>query len=299
MESAFGFVSGRNGDMSVTLSGAGSAASLQSMSGTVTIQSAGSKNAITTGVRQTKKTTKKQLNYNHKEISGQILRAKKAQNAGNVLSRAKSKVAMLKRCAASGDYDSREVELALAHAKRMVNCAELKLRNLKAEEQENAKHKKEDAAEEQKQRNEVKRRTGEKERELAQKVQSEEMQKVQQEKQKRQQMVQKRRMHRNNEQSKVNEADMKYIKGYTDSYYGNTSSYYDSTSGVVLQLSTETAQLNEAQLEAEIEQQVEMEVAQELAVQTNIDMAVTGGSVPSGAESTAGAGVGGAVDVAL
>ena len=41
---------------------------------------------------------------------------------------------MLQRCKASDQYHDSEVEIALAHAKRMVKCAQLKVSNLKQEE---------------------------------------------------------------------------------------------------------------------------------------------------------------------
>ena len=55
---------------------------------------------------------KKHLNYNPKDISGQLLRAGKSGNAARVLSRAKSKVSLLKRCKATGQYDEAELNTA-------------------------------------------------------------------------------------------------------------------------------------------------------------------------------------------
>ncbi len=80
------------------------------------------------------KNGKKSLSYNPKEISSQILRAKKTVGASQVLNRARAKLAMLKRAQATGEYDSAELENAIAHAKRMVECADMKVNNLKEEE---------------------------------------------------------------------------------------------------------------------------------------------------------------------
>lgn len=80
------------------------------------------------------KSGKKSLSYNPKEISSQIMRAKKAVGASQVLSRARAKLAMLKRAQATGEYDLAELENAIAHAKRMVDCAGMKVSNLREED---------------------------------------------------------------------------------------------------------------------------------------------------------------------
>lgn len=80
------------------------------------------------------KSGKKSLSYNPKEISSQIMRAKKAVGASQVLSRARAKLAMLKRAQATGEYDSAELENAIAHAKRMIDCAGMKVKNLREED---------------------------------------------------------------------------------------------------------------------------------------------------------------------
>lgn len=74
------------------------------------------------------------MSYNPKEISSQILRAKKTVGAARVLSRARAKLAMLKKAQATGEYDSAELENAIAHAKRMVECADMKVNNLREED---------------------------------------------------------------------------------------------------------------------------------------------------------------------
>ena len=80
------------------------------------------------------KSGKKSLSYNPKEISSQIMRAKKAVGASQVLSRARAKLAMLKRAQATGEYDLVELENAIAHAKRMIDCAGMKVNNLREED---------------------------------------------------------------------------------------------------------------------------------------------------------------------
>lgn len=80
------------------------------------------------------KSGKKSLSYNPKELSSQIMRARKTMGASQVLSRARAKLAMLKRAQATGEYDSAEIENAIAHAKRMVECAGMKVNNLREED---------------------------------------------------------------------------------------------------------------------------------------------------------------------
>ena len=119
------------------------------------------KNQVMTGAqitRTTKSSIKKRLNYNYRDVSSQLMRAKKPQGAAAALSRAKSKVNTLKRMAATGNYDSREIANALAHAKRMVECAQSKVQNLKEEEREERKYSQKNRAEQQKVKGEVKRR---------------------------------------------------------------------------------------------------------------------------------------------
>ena len=110
--------------------------------------------------------TKKKLNYNYKEVSNQLLRAKKPQGAANALTKAKSRLATLQRYAATGEYDSKEISAAVAHARRMVECAQLKVRHLKQEEIENRKYKSENKSEVTQKKGEIKRRAANKEREL-------------------------------------------------------------------------------------------------------------------------------------
>lgn len=122
--------------MGISINAPGSVNSQASMTGTLSIRKSTNTFEQMAGVSSSGGTSKKQLNYNHRDISGQLLRAKKPQSASAALTRAKSKVSMLQRAAASGQYDSKEVANALAHARRMVRCAQLKVRNLREEERE-------------------------------------------------------------------------------------------------------------------------------------------------------------------
>lgn len=131
--------------MGISINAPGSVSNQASMTGTLSIRKSTNTFEQMAGVSSSGGTSKKQLNYNHRDISGQLLRAKKPQSASAALTRAKSKVSMLQRAAASGQYDSKEVANALAHARRMVRCAQLKVRNLREEEREQQSAQKETA----------------------------------------------------------------------------------------------------------------------------------------------------------
>lgn len=273
------------------------------ISGTLTIKNTNDARArIGAMTKKSSSGVKKRLNYNHREISGQLVRCKKAQGAANVLVRARSKLSVLKRCEATGQYDSREIANAMAHARRMVRCAQMKVRHLKEEEMEQKKYRRENNSDKQQIDNEVKRRAANKERKLKEKIQIETVQKVQAEKTKHQQIMQKRRVHRRQEQSKINEADMKYLKGEIENRKYDGASAND---GVILSLSAEAALLNEAQIRLQAEQEAELEVESEMDSSGSLDSAgavVTAGAAPEGAassETAAEAAVGGSVDISL
>lgn len=228
--------------------------------GTLTIKNTRDSNArVQSMSRSGSSKVRKKLNYNSREISAQLMRASKSRNASGVLARAKSKVSHLQRCLGTGQYDDGEVRVAIAHAKRMVKCAQSKVRNLKEEENLERKFEKEKEAREQQQKNEVKRRVHQKEQDLRQKMATEEIQQMRQEKAKRQEIMRKRRLHRNQERGKISEADMKYLQDTID--YMHNSGQVDTTA-VSIALSDAAVMMSELQqVESQIENQVEMEVA--------------------------------------
>lgn len=296
--------------MGTTVNGIGMSGAAQSVTaaGSLTIKNTNDPYARMAAMRKTSNEAKKkkQLNYNHREISGQLLRAKKAQNASNVLTRAKSKLAVLQRQAGTGQYDSKEIANALAHARRMVRCAQLKVRNLREEEREQKTHNRKNGEEEQQKQNEVARRVAQKEREIKRKVAIEEMQDVAREKRKRNEMAQKRRMHRNQERGRINEADMKYIKGQMEN--NRDAGGATNLGSAVLDLSMEAMAMAEIelleqaqqQIEAEVEAEIEAEVAAEMAM-GDAGIAVNGSGESGGGfdAGASGAEAGGTVDVSV
>lgn len=230
------------------------------------------------------KRPKKQLNYNPREISSQLARAHKSRNAAVVLARAGIKLGVLQQAYASGQYNESEVRIAIAHAKRMVECARVKTSNLKEEEILKKRNDRDHSSGEQKKRNEVKRRVRQKEQNLKIKMSLEENQRILKEKNRKQLLLQKRRMHRNDEQRRITEADMKYLE---DQLKNNQSDKTVRYEGVSLDLSAEAAKMAELQqLEQQIEQEIELEVEIEYA-------AMDAGSLSSAAVSDGGASMAG------
>ena len=292
--------------MGTTVNGITGVGLQSSMTGTVAAGNS-NRNSRTSGTRGggKSKTPKKKLNYNPRDISGQLLRTKKAQNASIVLTRAKAKVALLMRQGASGQYSEREVANALIHARSMVRCSQMKVRHLRIEEQEHKSYEKKNGAKNQQRKAEVKRRVAAKERQLESKIATKELQEVTRQKREYNEMMQKRRMHRSKEQAKINEADMKYIKGMLEQNRDSGSSTVRSEA--ILDLSAHAAAIAELQrLEMErqqLEQQAEAEASAEMAadVSGGAEMAAlpAGEAVGAEAASASEAAVAVSVDVAV
>ena len=101
---------------------------------------------IITGIR--KKTSKsvstynsntkprKKLQYNHREVSAMILRAKTSFSASLTVSSARTKLVSLSKKACTGEYDEEELRHAIIHAQSIVRVAKKRLKHLKQEEAE-------------------------------------------------------------------------------------------------------------------------------------------------------------------
>lgn len=77
---------------------------------------------------------KKKLNYNYREISGQLMRTATSVGARVVMVRAFQKVGTLYRKLKSGDYNEKEVERAIAHAEQIAMVAKKRMKHLQEEE---------------------------------------------------------------------------------------------------------------------------------------------------------------------
>lgn len=272
---------------------------------TVTMKNWNNATARMQSVRRSSTSKKKALNYNSREISSQLIRASKSRSASTVLTKAKSKLAMLQRCKGCGQYNDSEVEIAIAHAKRMVKCAQLKVGNLKQEEALKKNYERENENSRQQKKNEVKRRTAQKENEIRQKAAMEELQLTMREKEFRRELARKRRMHRDQERSKIVEAEMKYLQDQMNHNDGSSS----QTVGVSLDISSAAMNMSELQLSEHalqlLENQIEMKVEMEMSMDASLGMdgasvvsdVVGGGTV--GAGTGAAASVGATVDVSI
>lgn len=160
-------------------------------------------------VSRTKNTQKKKksLKYNSREISGQLVRATKSVGAGQVLIRAKGKVAQLQRCAASGNYDEKEISAALNHANRMVKAAKMKVKHLKSEERIEKRSKKSTPH--------ARMREEQREKQLIQL----ELKKI-------------RRKHRGAEEKEIRDAEMRYLREKCSSSASRTDSSESSSAAV-------------------------------------------------------------------
>lgn len=170
---------------------------------------------------------RKTLSYNPKDISAQLMRVKKPIGASQVLSRARARVAMLKRAQATGEYDSVEIENALVHAKRMVSCASLKVSNLREEERLHRK------AEDRK------------ELRLKQIRAAKRLERL------------KKRSHRQDENKQIFDADMKYYQNASGSRsMGMAGSSFEAGAAVALEISSAAENMNNIKLaEAALSQQ--------------------------------------------
>lgn len=211
--------------------------------------------------RKTSSKSKKKLKYNYREVSGQILRAKKLQSASAALSRAKSKMVNLQKCKASGEYDTREVDVAIAHAKRMIRCARMKVNHMKEEagkEKVGNNHKKE-------QSQHIRKISSVKNTNEKNAVKKNDIKEAEQKVRKIKQEIseQKRRIknHRMEERSKVLEADMKYLKEGGGSV---STMQYDTTA--IMELSAMAAYLMAQEHNSATEELEEYDVALDTAV---------------------------------
>lgn len=197
--------------------------------------------------KRSSSTKKKALNYNSREISSQLMRASKSRNASNVLGKAKSKLAQLQRCKGSGQYNEGEVEVAIAHAKRMVKCAQLKYGNLKQEEALKKSYERKETSDRLQKKNEIKRR----------------------------EFLRKRRAHRDEERNKIMEAELKYQHDKFNHSQG-TAEY----AAVSLELSATAMNMSELQLSEHAIELLETQMGVEAgSMGATVEMASTGAAV--------------------
>lgn len=90
--------------------------------------------------QEQKKKNRGKLSYNYHRVSSSISAAKTSAQASNALTTATSNLSSLRRKAASGKYEDREIQLALQHAYKMVRAARKKVNNMKSESMQKKKN---------------------------------------------------------------------------------------------------------------------------------------------------------------
>lgn len=98
--------------------------------------------------QEQKKESKKKLSYSYRKVSNLISTAKTSTQASNALGSATANLSSIRRKAASGEYEEKDIEIALQHAYKMVRVARKKVANLKSEAMQQKRHR---AKEQQKQ----------------------------------------------------------------------------------------------------------------------------------------------------
>lgn len=236
-----------------------------------------------------KKGKKKKLNYNYREISQRIVRAAKSAAAATVLASARTKLSSLRRSEGTGMYDERELRNAIIHARRMVQCASKKVKNLKEEEMEEKKLARRSGSEDTVRKIEARQKMERKEQQLKQEIMQKETMQLQKAKREWQEYEQKKKWNRSDERREVFEADMKYIKGHISSMQdqGCSGSEIARLRESLEELAREQARLEAGQGEAAGEA-VTMDVSA-----AELSMAVQEGSAESSVP------IGGTVDISL
>lgn len=231
--------SGRKGCMKVSSHG-GTGFEARLESGTGVTRTAGSisgvqadrKNAFRMQKTQNK-VVKKRVNYNSREVRNALLRTCKSQSAGMVLTSAKAKLSNLLKCKGTGQYDEKELNTAIVHARRMVRCAQLKVRNLKKEEQIRQRFEK--AADREKQDRSVSK-----------------LQQAARERERQLELARKRRRNRSVEKGKMDAADEEYKNRQQQDNRDENSAAFQNVSfqaaDVELFISRQGIELSEEQL---------------------------------------------------
>lgn len=220
----------------------------------------GSKSSNTRRTRTTtnKKKKYKKLNYNYREVSGRILRAKTSVSARQVVAHARTMVAVLRRRYGCGEYNDRDLDIAIIHAEKMVRIAKKKLKNLKSEElaqrtSEAEKVTEELEAENQTETDETQPKSGEMDREELRKMirrMEQELQELMAEdgmdeltqecfggggRMSEEELKQVKKKHRCDEMRRIVEADMKYLKAM---FQRMTEEQQETANAAALELSS-------------------------------------------------------------
>ncbi len=167
---------------------------------------------VTGTISITKPTKKKQrkVQYNFKELSGQLMRAKTMGNTSQVAAKARGKIAQLRKNLRSGEYDDKKIENAINHAEKMIRIAQKRMKHLREEDNEKKQHRVSQTRKE-------KTKTVSKEsirREALKKVDksSDSLTRMSAKNMDPYELERLKKKHRSEEMREIREADLKYIK---------------------------------------------------------------------------------------
>lgn len=173
--------------------------------------------------QEQKNKNKGKLSYSYRRVSTAISSAKTSLQANNALTSAMANVSMLRRKAASNQYDSREIEMALQHANSMVRTARKKIVNIKREQQTQRKN---DSA-----AGQAEQRVHRVKKVPVRKKMENELKHLESELKSREKMQKNR--HRREEDMELLQADLQYLKRKIDLLRNQTLSLSDGNSAVV------------------------------------------------------------------
>jgi len=178
---------------------------------------------------------KKRLGYNFKRVSAHIMTAKTPLFAGKAVREARSSVVTLLMKKMSGDYDDREVDSALEHARKMERVAKKRRKHMEEEErakqtgscmvEEEVEVNEEEKTEEEEQAQENEQRLDEMARELKRLMEeseqalndlAQELTDASWEDMDPKRLDNMKRRHRAEELREIMEADLKYLKALFD-----------------------------------------------------------------------------------
>lgn len=100
----------------------------------MTIKNADGSTAATITITKPAKKKTKRLPYNFKKVSSQIMMSKTSTSARKAVTLARGTLVMLLRKVKTGEYDDKELENAIIHARKMERIARKRMKHMQQEE---------------------------------------------------------------------------------------------------------------------------------------------------------------------
>lgn len=197
----------------------------------------------------------RKLNYNYRDIGVRLIHTNQFQSMAALIKLAQTYLKVLKKCAASQLYHPEQVENAIVHAQKMLQCVRTKEFNLKNEEQELQKEQ-DNLIKKQSQKreneNKAKKSTPSKKEDVAVMFQRE----IQSKRQRFLMLERKCRIHRNEELEMIMAANKEYSMKQKENQSEVDVEAYMASSSAVLELDGQLICMDEKQLELLLEQEL-------------------------------------------